>query len=556
MAGSTDLQVANATAPKDGYLDNIRQSCTTTIHIYLAILLERAALTSPPALWRHAPRSGPCVGLYAPSASSDVYPLSANSSALSLSPFLFKHLSFDAGVDAFDFYMDKEYHICRLRSMHRTAVRLENLTESPLAFAPFVQSWTVTLGYQKQDKLDTTGVTGLSETLHTRIFAIFGKALTLCHNLSTVHLKRLKIDTMLLSTILSLPKLQHLTIDTRELTVADTGGVLPKTAMLRSLDLSDDYFLQEFAEIDLPILAHLTLRSVTGQGSFFQYVERFSRLETLTVISVQGPDFPVIKANSLPILRTLTGPPVMIISLAPNRPIARAFIGFTDAAAVLQTCAALSRSSVPVRTLDLPAIHFVPQLLPWQSNLHSINSMHEFLTEIATLLPDLTELALQLSNPHLGGWACGGCFSGINVNSEPLSDDELPILCDDTAFDDLPEHDISDDEGDASGLGTNITISLDKSPDKELQADSWLRQSFLQQISPSALPLPRNIEILHLQASWVGTPLPLAAQERALESLHMAYPTLQEVQLGLRRNSTWRRTGLSESFWRVVSNDC
>ncbi|KAK7017318.1 hypothetical protein R3P38DRAFT_2986458 [Favolaschia claudopus] len=465
-------------------------------------------------------------------------------------PFLFKHLSFNAGVDFFVLCMDKEARILRLRSMHRIAVRLEKLTESPLAFAPFVQSWTVALGYQEQYKLDTTG---LSEALHTRIFQTFGKVLTLCHNLSTIHLKRLRIDTMLLSTVLSLPKLQHLTIDTRELTIVDTGGVLPKHTMLRSLDLSHDYLLREgFAEIDLPILAHLTLQYVKEQQSFFQHVERFSRLETLTVNSIQNSDFPVIKSNSLPILRALTGPSTMIISLAPNRPITRASIGSSSIQSLSQSCAALSRSSVPLRALDLPYVHFLPRILPWQSNAHGINSMHDFLTEITALLPELTELILKLPNPRMG--RCGGCFSGIDVVSEPLGVDELPILCDDTAFDDLPEHEISDDEGDDSGSGTNITISVNKSLDTELKVESWTQQSFLQQISPTCLPLPRNVEILHLQASWVDSPLPLAAQQRALESLNTAYPTLREVQLAL-PNSTWRRTGRSESVWRVVSNN-
>ncbi|KAK7056033.1 hypothetical protein R3P38DRAFT_2682573, partial [Favolaschia claudopus] len=451
-------------------------------------------------------------------------------------PFLFKHLSFDAGVDVVVFCMEKEDRIRRLRSIHRTALRLEKLTESQLAF---VQSWTVALGYQERYRIDNTGV---SETLHTRIFETFGKILPLCHNLSTVHLKRLKIDTMLLSTVLSLPKLQHLTIDTRELIILDTGGVLPKKTMLRSLDLSHDYLLREgFAEIDLPILAHLTLHAVTEQESFFQHVERCSRLETLTVNSIQGSDFPVIKANSLPILRALAGPPSMITSLAPNRLITSASIGSTSTASLIQTCTALSRSSVPVRTLHLPEVHFISQFLPWQSNSDGVNPLHDFLTQITTLLPDLTELVLELPDPHPG--FCCGYFGGLNIDSEPLGVDELPLLCDDTAFDELLEHEeISDDEGDASDPDTDGSIILfDKSLGGEIKIDFWQHDVFLYQISPSSIPLPRNIEILHLEASWVGIPLALAAQERALESLATAYPTLREVQLGLRRNSTWRR---------------
>ncbi|KAK6987544.1 hypothetical protein R3P38DRAFT_3450274 [Favolaschia claudopus] len=477
-------------------------------------------------------------------------------------PILFHHLSFDAGVDVAVFCMEKEDRIRRLRSMHRTAVRLEKLTQyySQLqpALAPFVKSWTVVLGYQERYRIDNIG---LSEALHTRIYESFGKVLTLCYNLSAVHLKRLKMDTMLLSTVLSLPKLQHLTLDTRESTIVDTGGVLPRKTMLRSLDLSQDYLLREgFAEIDLPILAHLTLHSVTEQESFFQHVaERFTRLETLTVDSIQGSDFPVIKTNSLPILRALTGPPTMITSLAPNRPITRVSIGNSTStpASLLQTCAALSRSSVAVRTLHLPELHFIPQFLPWQSNSNSdgvnINPLHDFLTQIASLLPDLTELVLELPDPR-PGFSCGYFGGGLNIDSELVGVDELPILCDDTAFDGLPEHEVSDDEGDASDPATNTdgSIILFDESLGEIKIDFWQHDVFLYQISPSSIPLPRSIEILHLHASWVGIPLALAAQERAVESLATAYPTLREVQLGLRRNSTWRRAGLSESLRRVV----
>ncbi|KAK7017291.1 hypothetical protein R3P38DRAFT_3275155 [Favolaschia claudopus] len=433
-------------------------------------------------------------------------------------PFLFKHLSFDAAVDDPGFFMDKEDLSRRLRSMHRTAVRLEKLTESPLTFAPFVQSWTVTLGYQEEYKLDTTG---LSEAFHTRIYETFGKALTLCHNLSAVHLKRLKIDTMLLSTVLSLPKLQHLAIDTRELTVVDTGGVLPKNAMLRSLDLSNDYFLREgFAEIDLPILAHLT-------PSFIN--------------SLRGPDFPAIKGDSLPTLRALTGPPAMIISLAPNRPITRASISPSNSPAesLLHACAALSRSSVPVRTLDLPHVQYMPLILS-RFDLARIDSLDELFSEITPLLPNLTELTLDVPNPHQIDPCCVECWDEEDIESEPLGVDELPILCDDTAFDDLPEHEVSDDEGDSSDLDTDIIISLDKIPDTELEVESQLHQWFMQKIYP--LPLPHSIEILHLRAAWVETPLPLAAQQRALELLNTAHPTLREVQLAM-PNSTRRRTG-------------
>ncbi|KAK7017275.1 hypothetical protein R3P38DRAFT_1320515 [Favolaschia claudopus] len=466
-------------------------------------------------------------------------------------PFLFNHLSFDAGVDVVVFCMEKEDRIRRLHSMHRTALRLDKLTESQPAFTSFVRSWTVALGYQERYRIDNTG---LSETLHTRIFETFGKILMLCHNLTTVHLRRLKIDTMLLSTVLSLPKLQHLTLDTRESTIVDTGGVLPKRTLLRSLDLSQDDLLREgFAGIDLPILAHLTLHSVAEQESFFQHVERFPLLETLTVNSIQGPDFPVIKTNSLPILRALTGPPTMITSLAPNRPITRASIGSTSAASLLQTCAALSRSSVPVHTLDLPELHFVRQFQPWQSNSDGVNPFHDFLTQITTLLPDLTELVLKLPDPQ-PGFSCGYFGGGLNIDSESIGADELPILCDDTAFDELLEHEVSDDEGDASDTGTDGSIILFDESLGEIKIDFWQHDVFLYQISPSSIPLPRNIEVLHFQASWVGIPLALAAQERALESLTTAYPTLREVQLGLRRNSTWRRTGLSEAF-RVGSKD-
>ncbi|KAK6987564.1 hypothetical protein R3P38DRAFT_332961 [Favolaschia claudopus] len=442
-------------------------------------------------------------------------------------PFLFKDLSFNAAVDDCDFYMDKENRSRRLCSMHRTAIRLEKLTESPLAFAPFVQSWTVTLGYQERHKLDTTG---LSEALHTRIFETFGKALTLCHNLSTVHLKRLKIDTMLLSMVLSLPKLQHLAIDTRELTIVDTGGVLPKNAMLRSLDLSNDYFLREgFAEIDLPILAHLTLRSVTGQESFFQHVERFSRLERLTVNSLQGPDFPAIKEDSLPILRALTGPPAMIISLAPNRPITRASISPSNSPAesLLQACAALSRSSVPVRALDLPHVQYMPRVMLSRADLARIDSLDGLFSEITPLLPDLTELTLDVPNPDQPDACCVDCWDEEDIEPEPLGVDELPSLCDETAFDDLPEYGVSAEEGDSSDLDTDITISLDKLPDTESEVESRLLQSFMQKIYP--LPLPHSIEILHLRAAWVETPLSLAAQQRALELLKTAHPTLREL---------------------------
>ncbi|KAK6987565.1 hypothetical protein R3P38DRAFT_3291939 [Favolaschia claudopus] len=468
-------------------------------------------------------------------------------------PFLFKHLSFDVGADFFDFYRNREEGIRCLRHMHRIAVRLDKLTEAPLAFAPFVQSWTVALGYRGQSKIDNTG---RAEDLHTRIFETFGKALTLCHHLSMIHLKRLRIDTMLLSMVLSLPKLQHLTLDTRELTIADTGGVLPKNSMLRSLDLSHDFLLREgFADIDLPLLAHLTVRCVKEQEAFFQHVERFSQLESLTIDSIESSAFPVFKVNSLPNLRALSGPSNMITALAPNRPITRAFIDSGSLESLSQTCVALSRSVVPVYTLGLPYVDFRSRLLAGQSNLHRINSMQEFLTEITTLLPDVTDLTLKLPNPHMGRRSGNGYGGSIDIDLRPLDVEDLPILCDDTAFNDLPEHEISDDEGDSSNLGTKIIISVNKSLDTELKVESWTHQSFLKQISPSSLPLPRNIEVVHLQASWVDTPLPLAAQERALESLITAYPTLREVQFAL-PNSTWRQTGRSGSFWRVVSNDC
>ncbi|KAJ6530790.1 hypothetical protein DFH09DRAFT_1183878 [Mycena vulgaris] len=464
--------------------------------------------------------------------------------SISLS-LIFRSQSFD--VAALRLELGRDNWMDQVRHLHRTA--------SP--YAPFVRSWKVAFmnGPVSRYHPDIQNI-HLFYTISDRVASTFSTTLGLYQNLSALDIQRFTIDTAFRTTLLSLSRLESLTLSDCDITARD--GFLrlgrlkmisrkvpeaseeplqmasPDTIRTLSLYWSSEMALLStgFGHAKLPHLVHLSidvLRDV-DVAPLFRFLERCPQLESLTITSVPGQSaLPDVHRDIIPPLRTLAGPPEFIQLFAPNHPVGGVTIlnGGANLNDLMRVCMDISRSPHPLHSLALPSI--TPTL--------------EFLVGITRLFPELKELTILVEGYQ--GFHWGGVFGRQPRATIPVDQRSLD-LCDDDAFDNPPVDDISDTESEEPNRAPTAFALLGGASKMEYAESEIIGSTgihnILRWIFAGQLSLPPNLEVLRLELQTYGEELSFVQQHRALAALSLAYPLLRKVQFGFPSNS-WERTG-------------
>ncbi|KAF7344978.1 hypothetical protein MVEN_01660500 [Mycena venus] len=285
--------------------------------------------------------------------------------------------------------------------LHRTAVRMDKLTDSRLA--PFVRSWKAAIGPDKStrmlmhrhpDHLDWQDK-HLAETMHDRIVTAFSTTLGACKNLSSLTLQNFTLDTPLRNTLTSLSRLNDLSF--HDCCITARNGFLPLKSLkisghehpdtrdplqiaspdsIHTLYLGHSKYISPmlagFGPVKLTHLVSLSIRLLldTDAADLFQLLTQSPLLEALSSRSLTQRPFPTLHRSAIPRLHTLTGPPLLIQSLAPNRPVRCATVVDVDGRLdlglgldsddeldpehLMRICTDLSLSTAPLQSLTLP----------------------------------------------------------------------------------------------------------------------------------------------------------------------------------------------------------
>jgi len=406
----------------------------------------------------------------------------------------------------------------------------------------------------------------LFDLMNQRVCATFSTTLKLYYNLSSLHLTRVTIDASLREILTSLSKLEDLGLSDCDMAVSDgflrlqrlkilsfsdmAGNQEPlqiaSPESLRTLDAGNyiSRLIPGFGQRGLDQLVDLSLLTVPDADLLFRFFDQCPRLQSLTISQLRNhTTLPAVHPNSIPLLRTLTGPPKLHQLLTPGRPVSSATV-LEDEGVQLEhdylvgVCLDIARSSVPVHSLAL---------------LHPTALRLDFLAIVTSLFPEIKELAFAVQG--LIRWEI---IPGRDGARGANLDQRRPDLSDDAAFDELPADDISDNEDDSQ------TIIVARAPHqkgydmKDPGMDVKL-QTIFEWIFDSKLKLPRGIEVLRLEVprNYLGLPSP-EQQHQTIAALSALCPLLREVQFG-RLEDNWKRSGElwksngHEEWIRVVS---
>ncbi|KAF7344977.1 hypothetical protein MVEN_01660400 [Mycena venus] len=409
--------------------------------------------------------------------------------------------------------------------LHRTAVRMDKLIESRLA--PFVRSWKAAIAIDKYtrmlihrapDHLDWQDK-HLAETMHDRIVTAFSNTLEAYKNLSSLTLRNFTLDTPL-------------------------RNILASLSSIRTLDLHDTKYISPmlagFGPVKLTHLVSLSIGALldaADAADLFQLLTQSPQLEALSKRPLTQQPFPTLHCSAIPLLHTLTGPPLLIQSLAPNCPVRCATVvdagGGLDPEHLMRICTDLSLSTAPLQSLTLPRTSGGMPLT--------------FLRELAALFPDLRELEIKVSSgrepfrPGPSGTHGGPTRAIMSVDTRSL------ILRDDEAFDNPPADELSDDEVDEP----TVTLLTKAPAEIEIEPNPGVPNMVLW-ITDRRASLPPKIEVFRMVA-WSTEMLSCPEEHRAIVALTALYPSLRELQFGSPLR-VWKKTG---EFWKSESsNSC
>ncbi|KAJ6530807.1 hypothetical protein DFH09DRAFT_1183912, partial [Mycena vulgaris] len=381
-------------------------------------------------------------------------------------PFIFRNQSFDMAALRRGLYQDT--WMDRVRHLHRTAVRLDRLIQSP--YAPFVRSWKVAFinGPVSPHHSEIQNI-HLFDTTSDRVTSTFSTTLGLYQNLSALDIQRFTIGTAFRATLLSLSRLESLTLSGCEIIARDgflrLGSLKmisrkvskvseqplqmasPDTIRTLSLYWSGEmaFLSTGYGHAKLPHLVHLFIDVLHGVdvAPLFRFMERCPQLESLVIKAVIGKSTrPDVHPYTISLLQTLAAPPKFIQLFAPNYPVSGMTIlgGRANLNDLMDVCMDISRSPHPLHSLALPSI--TPTL--------------EFLVSITRLFPKLKELTILVEGYQ--GFH-GGVFVGRRHATSPVDQRSLALF-DDDAFDNPPVDDISDTESEEPNRATTAFVPL------------------------------------------------------------------------------------------------
>ncbi|KAJ7138298.1 hypothetical protein C8R44DRAFT_767203 [Mycena epipterygia] len=473
-------------------------------------------------------------------------------------PLLLQHQRFDGWtlVDSINRYNS----IDRARDFHRTAIRLDRLAQPSRVH--LVRGWHFVIPplSPSQCHPSVPHIYVCNGIFH-RIVATFSATLGLYHNLRSLHIQGLTIDTPLRDTLLSLSMLEELTIsscdivtrdgDLMELasfTISGVGKELGKHAT-SPLQLVSPEHLRKLAihstfEIShlitglgpgrLPLLVDLSLHDLFNVDAVFRFLEQCPQLESLEIISIPAHLVQFLPTsldrNVIPRLENLLGPPEVLGLLTTNRPVSAVTVRSPPRRRNLaSTLKHIVHASVPLRSLATRRV--------------SPSTDFDLLACITSLFPDLRELSMDvMESPSRVKKAP----TRPATEADRVIGPEPPDLHDDHAFDDLPPEDVSDAE-DAEALAV-VLIRKPFQPEMPMYSNI---EDVLTQICRGDAVLPPYIEVLRLQIdSNRVISFSLEQQHQLVAELSRRYPQLDEVQIGYPRNN-WKRM---DGTWRAGVN--
>ncbi|KAJ7096888.1 hypothetical protein C8R44DRAFT_989158 [Mycena epipterygia] len=450
------------------------------------------------------------------------------------------------------------------RHMHRIAVRLDRLAEPPRV--SLVRSWKFSiLGYR----------CSVWQDIYSRAITTFSNTLGLYQNLRILHIAGLCIDKSFRQTLVSLPRLEDLTLDSCGI-VARDGGLLRLKSFtipgfwmgsrlihdhdsLRIVSLERLHTLKIMHAIgeSSPLLTDLThigqstqlvelsLYFVDDIDLFFRFLKRCPALESLAICGYSVPrsapfTFPThIDPNTIPLLRNLTAPLKMVRLLTPHRPVCTVTVSdwqlempTPPAELLLASFWDISRASVSLRSLTV--------ITPMTA---------ELFTAIISLFPELQHLSIVILEENRSRFRCR------LGNHRTLDQSDPPSLefCDDEAFDNLPAEELSDDEGKTNDEPPRVVTLVHQSIHPELP-DSRNLYNILNGICASVISLPSEITVFCLQVNINISRLSAAQEHQVVGSLSRLYPRLREVRIGFRGESHWEREGTG-AVWKGWNED-
>ncbi|KAJ7935745.1 hypothetical protein B0H13DRAFT_2261896 [Mycena leptocephala] len=404
---------------------------------------------------------------------------------LSLVRRLFRSLCFpslierqSADIASLVEHIDRNNWVQRTHRLHRAAVRLERLAETPLVLAvrawkitsapPLRQRWTTPLAPDADWSEQLTRRMARGDYSHIPISSTSRPSIPS----ATESSQRMTIDTSLRQTLASLSQLQELILDGCVITPPD--GVLlnlerftisatrqPGTSFRGSasdedtasegrLEIVHPQYLVElylhaavqsaalingFRDATFSNLRHLSLHALFNPYYLLDLLKRCPRLESLAIASIyrsSGKPLPkCLPQHVVPLLRNLTIPWDLVGLFTLNRPISAVTVLNVDGHVSIDNMKGvlidILRSSAPIRSLVIPCT----------------TSTIETLAFITSSFPALPELSMDIPerDKERRVFRCG------NGNGEDLCEDtRSPELNDELAFDDLPTDALSDSE--------------------------------------------------------------------------------------------------------------
>ncbi|KAJ7510837.1 hypothetical protein B0H11DRAFT_2215577 [Mycena galericulata] len=491
-------------------------------------------------------------------------------------PLLFQHQIIDAGGAWQGIQADNWTD--RLHKMHRAAVRLDKIAESPHIAS--IQSWKFIARNLDAHRPSDAQHFRLFETTYERVVGTFSTTLRLYHNLRSLHLEGLTIDSPFRRILRSLSKLEDLTLSSCDI-VARDGFILrlanftvsrgrgyrtePEAtrdslrivspASLHTLHIDDSGeigpLFAAFGRAPFPRLVVLSLENLLEQHvlNIFSVLEQCPKLESLTItIATPRSDLtPLLperhlSPNTVPLLRNLTGRRELIGLFTFNRPISAVTIlngpaedgsegpsiTFEDLILVLEN---LLNVSVPLLFLSIPDTSPTPDLMA-----------------AITSFPLLQELSINCKQPKFLTTSCE------RPVRNPV-DTRCPILRDADAFENIPEEELSDSEQDAH------IVRVQGTAEPRIPELTELHQ-LLHRLCNGSLSLPPDIQVLRFiwsewLPSFVWPDFSVAEQTEIIAVLSQIYPRLREVRIGhpeahwKHNGAVWKKTG-ADSYMQVI----
>ncbi|KAJ6484307.1 hypothetical protein DFH09DRAFT_1459934 [Mycena vulgaris] len=402
----------------------------------------------------------------------------------------------------------------------------------------------------------------LFDALNARVLQTFVITLPTYWNLSSFYIELATIDPPFREALESLPKLKELrlrnchidagesflTIETLEWThcSADEPVQLVFGDNLSTLNVSSSDISLLLAGFGSDTLVNLAVHGIRDFVVLISFLSQCPHLQSLVLDSSTGP----LPSTTIPLLRSLTGPPAVVQLLIPDRPVSNVVISDPPSRdSLMLLCKDISRATVPLRSLTWPFPEREYEELEAVEYFGSstLSPSLQFFGAIPFLFPELVELSFNFPPPMDLSCDNAHLWFPESTMDTPIDRRTLELNDDEAFIDRLPGYKIAEAEAahvSAIPVVVQERISLKKLiPDEKRSVPNFFvstLQAVLDLFIDDSMSLPPNIEIF--RAEEVDYELPLTFQHKVLAALTPLYAHLREVQLDS-RGTSWTQNG-------------